>query len=359
MTIKYVSSKLVAELTLAPIKGGIIVRHSIFKGSHYEAGYVYGKELSLQRIMLGEMYKRSEDKERSVFATECAAICKEIYPTLLEEMRGIADGQNIEVEILHEFLFCMYAFPIDVRCSCFAFRKKGEVIFGRNSDFLTALEEFYDAAFYNLNDSIPFVGNTTACVQMEDGINAYGLAIGLTFIYPTVRKPGLNAGLLVRYILEHCKCVEEAKEVLLRLPIASGQTLTMADRSGSMCVAECNCETIEFIDPQGETGFVVSTKQFISEKMKKYNVIGIDDMMSLKRYEDTYAALQKEETYSLEYAMDILKGKYGFICQYDRSLGGDTVWSSIYDISKQTVYRAEGNPMRSPYEIDSRLAFKK
>lgn len=63
MTIKYVSSKLVAELTLASIKGGIIVRHSIFKGSHYEAGYVYGKELSLQRIMLGEMYKRSEDKE--------------------------------------------------------------------------------------------------------------------------------------------------------------------------------------------------------------------------------------------------------------------------------------------------------
>ena len=36
---------------------------------------------------------------------------------------------------------------------------------------------------------------------MEDGVNEYGLATGLTFVYPKIRKAGLNAGMLVRYFL--------------------------------------------------------------------------------------------------------------------------------------------------------------
>lgn len=333
------------------------MRHTICKGSYYEAGFAHGKELKMQGIDLKELYRQSGNEERVSFARECATLCKDIYPGVLEEMKGIADGQNIDVEILYEFLFCMYAFPIDVRCSCFAFRSGKDIIFGRNSDFLTAIEELYDATSYDIEGGISFLGNTTACVQMEDGINAYGLAIGLTFIYPTIRKPGLGAGLLVRYILEHCRTVDEAKEALCKLPIASGQTLTMADASGAMCVVECNCEAIEFISDQKEEEFVVSTNQFVSEKMKQYNVSGIDDMMSALRYQTAQQALLKKEKFSITYAMDILKGKYGFMCQYDRNLGGDTVWSCVYDISNQTIYRSEGNPTRYPYEVDSRLTF--
>ena len=52
------------------------------------------------------------------------------------------------------------------------------------------------------NDSYAFNGNTTACVEMEDGINEYGLAIGLTAVYPTVKQLGLNAGMMLRLFLE-------------------------------------------------------------------------------------------------------------------------------------------------------------
>ena len=37
---------------------------------------------------------------------------------------------------------------------------------------------------------------------MEDGINEYGLAVGLTFVYPKITKAGFNAGMLVRYLKE-------------------------------------------------------------------------------------------------------------------------------------------------------------
>ena len=44
---------------------------------------------------------------------------------------------------------------------------------------------------------------------MEDGINEYGLAVGLTSVAPTKIKPGINAGMLLRLFLEKCKSVTE------------------------------------------------------------------------------------------------------------------------------------------------------
>ncbi len=63
------------------------------------------------------------------------------------------------------------------------------------------------------------MGNTTAFCELEDGVNEYGLAVGLTYVYPTIRKPGWNAGYLVRYLLERCKTVSEALGCLRRLDI--------------------------------------------------------------------------------------------------------------------------------------------
>jgi predicted choloylglycine hydrolase len=57
----------------------------------------------------------------------------------------------------------------------------------------------------------------------------------------------------------------------------------------------------------------------------------------------------------IEYAKDILSGKYGFICQYDKQLNFDTIWSSVFDISNKRLYRAEGNPSRVTYREDTRF----
>ena len=54
--------------------------------------------------------------------------------------------------------------------------------------------------------------------------------------------------------------------------------------------------------------------------------------------------------------MDLLGGKYGFLCQYDRSLGRDTVWSMLWDGAH--LLRAEGNPARVPFREDSRLSWR-
>ena len=78
-----------------------------------------------------------------------------------------------------------------------------------------------------------------------------------------------------------------------------------------------------------------------------------------ERYINSYNALKENNhNFSIELTKDILSGKYGFICQYDRKTNADTVWSVIYDIKNKKIYRVEGNPSRKQFKEDTRLKFK-
>ena len=105
-----------------------------------------------------------------------------------------------------------------------------------------------------------------------------------------------------------------------------------------------------------ENDFVLSTNNFYSDEMKQYNNLSIDDWKSNERYQVAYSALQQNKNrLSLNLAKNILCGKYGFMCQYDRKKDADTVWSVIYDTRNKKIYRAEGNPSRRAFKEDCRF----
>ena len=333
--------------------------HGRFKGSHYVVGYKWGNLLYQNNKIISKQHTFRITEERKKFVKKCLPIYEKYYPEILREIKGIADGQRDSYDDLCTFLLSMYCFEFDNHCTCFAFKDKNNIIFGRNSDFIVELEKLYMNCLYNLDNVYSFNGNTTAFVEMEDGINEYGLAIGLTFIYPTVVNTGFNAGLLVRYLLEKCKTTNEAIETLKTLPIASQQTLTISDYTGNIAVIECNAEDMEILNTNKDGNFVIATNQFNSENMKRYNNHNIDDWRAEERYNVGYNALKNnKKEFSFELAKDILSGKYGFMCQYDRKTNADTVWSVIYDIKNRKIYRAEGNPSRKQFKEDTRIKFK-
>lgn len=333
--------------------------HGRFKGSHYVVGYKWGNLLYQNNKIISKQHTFRITEERKKFVKKCLPIYEKYYPEILREIKGIADGQRDSYDDLCTFLLSMYCFEFDNHCTCFAFKDKNNIIFGRNSDFIVELEKLYMNCLYNLDNVYSFNGNTTAFVEMEDGINEYGLAIGLTFIYPTVVNAGFNAGLLVRYLLEKCKTTNEAIETLKTLPIASQQTLTISDYTGNIAVIECNAEDMEILNTNKDGNFVIATNQFNSENMKRYNNHNIDDWRAEERYNVGYNALKNnKKEFSFELAKDILSGKYGFMCQYDRKTNADTVWSVIYDIKNRKIYRAEGNPSRKQFKEDTRIKFK-
>lgn len=287
--------------------------HGRFKGNHYDAGYKWGKLLFNHGRTLEHCPTFTPDENMRKFAQKCKTVYRKHYPELLDEIQGIADGQQLPVSTLETILFSMYCMRFDNRCTCFAFHNAGRVIFARNSDFLVSIEKLYMNCLYALDGAYAFNGNTTAYVEMEDGVNEYGLAAGLCFVYPKLNKPGFNAGMLVRYILEKCKTTAEAISALKSLPIASSQTITLADGNGDIAVVESNAEKLIVIKPDGRN-FVATANCFVSSEILPYRNTEIDDWRADERYRTAYNAIADHpEELSAEFAQDVLAGKYGFM----------------------------------------------
>lgn len=330
--------------------------HGRFKGTHYESGYKWGALLNKNGKKLDNCPTFEVDEEKRKFAEECTKIYEKYYPEVVMEIRGIADGNQISYEYLSGMLFSMYCFEFDNKCTCLAISNENQILFARNSDFLVSLEKLYMNCIYNLDNVYSFNGNTTAFVEIEDGVNEKGLAVGLTFIYPKLRKPGFNSGMLVRYILEKCSTTEEAIDAIKNLPIASQQTVTLADKKGHIAIVECNSEKVVVIKQRLGEDFVTTANKFNSNEMKSYLNPQIDDWFSDDRYNTARNALEhKKSTDGLKFVMDLLGGKYGFMCQYDRKKNADTVWSVIYDLKNNKIWRVEGNPGRKKFKEDTRF----
>lgn len=321
--------------------------HSRWKNNHYSAGFSYGSRLYKNDVKI-EFEKFLTD-EKIKYGKEVFHIYNEHYPEIIEEIQGFADGQKYDFDKVFAFLTEMYVFTYDTHCSMIAFSNNNGIYFARNSDFIIEVEKLSDSAYYKLDKGYSFIGNTTAMIEIEDGVNEKGLACGLTFVYPTVKGLGFNAGLLVRYILEKCETVEEVKSFLENVPIGSSQNIIAVDRYGKVLFAELNsqCKDIQI----GHCAF--KTNHFVTNKLKSYQYDVKDDIYSHKRY--VTLENQSLEKYTIDDVFDLLKGKRGFLCQYNRRNGFDTIWSSVYDIKNKVIYRCEGNPHRRKYQEDKRL----
>lgn len=330
--------------------------HTHFRGTHYDIGFKFGSALRKNGKFILNNVPFPIGGEQLSFAAACRPSYETYFPEILREIRGLADGQECPAEKLEAVLFCMYCLNQSCRCSHFAVRNSQNVIFGRNSDFLTCIEKLYMNCIYHFSDTgYSFTGNTTAFVEMEDGVNEHGLAAGLTMVQTDLIKPGLNAGMILRMMLEKCTNVQEALSLLKELPIASGQTFVLADRHGTIALAECNTAHTEILCPRESNAFVCATNLFHTESMKKYNILS-DNWRAEDRYQTLSRTLHTGfHTFSFNDGEKLLSGKDGFLCQYDRKTGKDTVWSILYDVKNGLLYRAEGNPSRKKYQQDKRF----
>jgi predicted choloylglycine hydrolase len=203
--------------------------------------------------------------------------------------------------------------------------------------------------------------NTSSFINGEEGINQYGLVAAMTFVLPKIEeiKPGINSVFLVRYILENCKNVDGGIKALRKLPIASSCNIILTDKNGKMIVVECNPKKIHIRYPKknvNDEEFIIAVNHFTSKEMWKHDASDRNVFYSKERYQTTFNALKNlQYNDSFEHARNILSGKHGFMCQYRKELNFDTIWSSIFDISNNKIYRAEGNPRKTKFIEDTRL----
>lgn len=81
------------------------------------------------------------------------------------------------------------------------------------------------------------IGMSDCLWGLLDGVNDAGLGVSLAFGGRPVVGEGFGVPLVLRYLLQVCETVGDAREVLARLPYQLAHTLTLADRSGGVLTA--------------------------------------------------------------------------------------------------------------------------
>ncbi len=160
-------------------------------------------------------------------------------------------------------------------------------------------------------------------------------------------------------MLEKADNTEQAVSLLMDLPIASNCNILLADRSGRMMVVECTptLKKIRRAEIFHEDKIICTVNSFTSSEMKSYDDANGNDYDSYKRYKvviDSFFSGQIRKNY-IETTKQLLRGDYGFMCQYDNEPDFETVWSSIFDLESLVIYRAEGDPRKKKFVSDSRL----
>lgn len=139
---------------------------------------------------------------------------------------------------------------------------------------------FFEGVLLKTNWLQPVMGISDCNWGLLDGINQSGLIVSLTFGGRKISGQGFGIPLLVRYALETCTNVEEAKKVFLRIPVHMAYNITMIDQSGSFVtlylspdrppvvsqtpVATNHQEFVEWTEYAAITG-TLERKQFLDE----------------------------------------------------------------------------------------------
>jgi predicted choloylglycine hydrolase len=81
------------------------------------------------------------------------------------------------------------------------------------------------------------IGMSDCLWGLLDGINEAGLAVSLTFGGRRAVGDGFAIPLVVRYLLETCETVAQARVALTRIPVHAAQNVTVLDRRGAFLTA--------------------------------------------------------------------------------------------------------------------------
>ncbi len=159
--------------------------------------------------------------------------CREAFAQVMPQLLPFLDylvtmlpGDNNQ---LLQF-FSLYQPPAFLTgCSQLALARPGNTRLVRNYDYAP---ERFEATLLRTCFIQPVICMTDCIWGALDGINAAGLAVSLAFGGEGVTAPGFGIPILVRYLLETCVSVTEAKACLKHIPSHMTYNLTLADASG-------------------------------------------------------------------------------------------------------------------------------
>lgn len=155
----------------------------------------------------------------------------ELLPTF-ERLVELADGD----ETAARFLSCYRPPAYLSGCSQAVWHRGGEPLLLRNYDLDPGLNE--GLILHSAWNGRKVVATSEFLWGVADGMNQSGLALSLAFGGRRVVGDGFGIPLILRYVLEICESVDQAVEVLRRVPSHMAYNVTLLDRRGDFATVQ-------------------------------------------------------------------------------------------------------------------------
>jgi predicted choloylglycine hydrolase len=184
-----------------------------------------------------------------------------------------------------------------------------------------------------------------------DGINEKGLCVTMTNGIPCVtpEEEGLRFWAVIRILLDRCKDVDEAIQLLESIPISSYCILLITDKNGQSALAEI-CSDVKCykrISSTSAEGYLCSTNHYTLPEMQ--HLVRNRMRQSVDRYNAIRESLNAG-TVDKEAMRSILSQKMpnGLACHYYHD-GLGTLWSILYDVSDIRADICFGSPQANAW----------
>ena len=177
-------------------------------------------------------YLRDGDDARPDLAT-CRERLHQHMPELVatyERLVELAGGDEVAARCLS-----LYRPPAFIVGCSQAVWTRGQPMLVRNYDYPAARLEGIVIKTDWAGQQI--IGMSDCLWGLLDGMNDEGLVVSLTFGGRRAVGDGFAIPLVVRYLLETCQTVQQAREKLQRLPIHAAQNLSLLDNTGEHLTA--------------------------------------------------------------------------------------------------------------------------
>lgn len=220
----------------------------VFRGEAYEMGQQIGVSARATLKPTLEKYIHAADRAwgLDLDAMEKGALSKaETLPAdYLEEMRGVADGAGLPIDLLASGLFC----DTFMRgCTAFLYRLRDQIWVGRNNDFI-APGIWSQINVLERKDRIPtMLFGMKGDLFAGTGYNAEKLWLHYNYLpaWDTPPTPDAQPPFVwLRQALGCCKTLKDVETLLRDAPRSGGMNLFAADgKSGEGAIYECGCAT--------------------------------------------------------------------------------------------------------------------
>jgi len=362
--------------------GGI--QRIVVRGKPFDRGRQYGEQA--RRLILHSIaaYQRVFEHRQKLdwpAAVERASLYEDsigaFSPEILEEIRGIAEGAQVEIGAVlalnarSELMFPPSrenapASDLSAECSSFALlpeaTSSGHTLMGQNWDWLPFAVETMIMLEVHREDRPSFVSITEAGLVAKIGCNAAGLGVCTNTLVSRLDggRPGVPYHVMLRALLD-AETIADAARTLTAAPRAFSGNYMVAHRSG----LAFNAETVAG-DAAGVAislpveGVIAHTNHFLRPDLASGDARVAQHPHSLFRLDSLLRALRRgAPTISIELIQGALRSHQGHpdgVCSHPDTRVPDleqrsTLASIIADLETGELWIAPGQPCTRAYQL--------